>query len=137
MNWPDRSSFVTRFDSQPRDYPRPVTELLRSASLASGVTNAKSINDMKLIELINGEPRMRWYVAIALLFPILLVVIGLTFAPLLIFFGPLSPAYRFPVWMAAGTIGVSVSLFLWRFIMLRMLRRAVIVSHPTSMPTPK
>ena len=81
---------------------------------------------MKFIEQIDGEPRMLWYRAVALLIPIGVVVVGSTFAMLLLCYGssqPLPPEARIPV-TAAFTISAMVSFFLWRWALRSLLSPA-------------
>lgn len=81
---------------------------------------------MKFIEQIDGEPRIPWYRAVALLIPIGVVVVGSTFAMLLLNYGgsqPLPPEARIPV-IAAFTISAMVSFFLWRWALRSLLSPA-------------
>ena len=85
---------------------------------------------------IDGEPRIPWYWAVALLIPIGVVVVGSTFAVLLLYYGgkqPLPPEARIPVIMAFP-ISAIASFLLWRWALQSLLMRLARWYQPTSIP---
>jgi hypothetical protein len=79
---------------------------------------------MKFINVIDGKSSMSWHIALSILILACAVVLLVPSLLLMFVFFPLPPSYRFPVCMVMGTVGVPVTLFVWRSAVLRMLRRA-------------
>ena len=88
---------------------------------------------MKFAEQIKGEPVLQWYWAVALLIPIGMVVVGATFAVLLLCDSgspSLPPEAKTPV-IAAFTISAGVSFVIWRWTLRRLLIKARHRNHRT------
>jgi hypothetical protein len=79
---------------------------------------------MQFISVIDGKPSMSWHIALSILILACGVVLLLPSLLLMFFLFPLPPPYRFPVCMVMGTVGLPLTLFVWRSAVLRMLRRA-------------
>ncbi len=79
---------------------------------------------MKFVSMIDGKPRMSWHIALSILILACGVVLLIPFSLLMFVFFPLPTSYRFPVCMVMGTVGVPLTLFVWRSAVLRMLHQA-------------
>lgn len=101
----------------------------RSQAFTEGPTRVSSNRhsrnyQMKFICMIDGKPRMSWYIALSILILACGVVLLIPFSLLMFVFFPLPTSYRFPVCMAMGAVGVPLTLFVWRCAVLRMLHQA-------------